>query len=307
MKRIKQLVCILLVFCLTAGIAGCKKEDPENAKYKIYYINQDGTALVAAAYDGEMNDPQQAVSEMMAALKKRDEETKEQPAIPEGVKLLDYTLEDEKLSLYFDEGYKKMDVVQEVLCRASLVRSLTQIEGVDLVAFYVDGEPLTDREGNTYGYQQAGDFVQNTGSSINFYQVEDFQLYFAGDSGEKLVQEKVSIRYNSNQLKEQAIVERLMKGAPSLGKSSTIPKGTKLLGVSVRDRICYLNFDEGLKNTTPGISPEVVIYSIVNSVTEAGNVSSVQISINGDSHIMFQESIRLDEPLGRNLDIMEEE
>ena len=198
-----------------------------------------------------------------------------------------------------------MDTVREVLCRAALVRSLTQISGVDLVAIYVDDKPLANKEGIAYGYQQSEDFVQNTGSSINYYQKTDFPMYFADASGKKLVQQVVSIRYNSNQPKEKVIVERLMKG-PSGGKElATIPNGTKLLGVSIKDRICYLNFDEGIKNITPGVSPEAVIYSIVNSVIEGGNVSEVQISINGDSNIVFQESVKLDEPLSRNLDIVE--
>ena len=62
-----------------------------------------------------------------------------------------------------------MDTVREVLCRAALVRSLTQIDGVDLVMICVDGTPLTNKKGNTYGYQQAEDFVQNTGSSIKLF------------------------------------------------------------------------------------------------------------------------------------------
>ena len=88
---------------------------------------------------------------------------------------------------------------------------------------------------------------------------------------------------------------------------ATIPKGTKLLGVSIKDHICYLNFDEGLRNIAPGVSPETVIYSIVNSVIDGGNVSEVQISINGDSSIVYQESIKLDEPLSRNQEMIKED
>ena len=57
----------------------------------------------------------------------------------------------------------------------------------------------------------------------------------------------------------------------------------------------------------PGVSPETVIYSIVNSVIDGGNVSEVQISINGDSSIVYQESIKLDEPLSRNQEMIKED
>lgn len=298
----------LAFLCLAAAFAGCKKkENPAEAKYKIYRVSQEGTGLVEKAYHGEMEDAAVGVPQMLRELEKPEDAVETQPAIPNGVKLQDFIMEGEKLTLYFDKGYRNMDIVQEVLCRAALVRSLTQIEEVNLVAFYVDGKPLANKDGVAYGYFQADDFVQNTGSSINSYQNTEMRLYFANETGDKLVEKKVSVRYNSNFSKEKVVVEQLMKGTSETKKAKgTIPKGTKLLGASIKDGICYLNFDEGLKTVTPGLNPDVVIYSIVNSVIENGQVSSVQISINGENHVLFQESVELAEPLRSNLDLVEE-
>lgn len=297
----------MLVACILAQAAGCgKKEDTSESPYKIYYVNQDVTALVEAEYKGEMKNTEKAVPDMLAALQKNKEEIEEQPAIPEGVVIEDYVIGDEKLELYFNAAYRDMDVVRETLCRAALVRSLTQIEGVILVAFYVEGEPLVNRDGREYGYMQSEDFVANTGSSINSYEVMNLTLYFAGENGDKLAVENVSVRFNTSHLTEKVIVEKLMKGPSQAGHHAVIPKGTKLLGVSIRDGVCYLNFDEGLKNITPGVMPEIVIYSIVNSVTESGSVSKVQIAINGESDLTYLESVELGEPLSRDLDIVEE-
>ena len=306
MRRRKK---IILYVTLVLGIlasAGCKRKDEADSPYKLYRINQDGTGLVETAYQGETEDSDKAVNEMIEDLKAADDSIEEQPAIPNDVDLERYVLEDEKLLLYFNEAYADMDPVQEVLCRAALVRSLTQIDEVDQVAFYVDEKPLANRSGEEYGFLQAEDFVQNTGSAINSFQDTVLTLYFANSDGSALVKEEMDVRYNSNQAKERVIVEKLIKGPTGNDLQATIPKGTKLLGTSIKDGICYLNFNEGLKNTTPGVQPETVIYSIVNSVTECSSVSRVQIAINGDSNVMFQESIKLSEPLSRNLDIVEE-
>lgn len=306
MRRRKK---IILYVALVLGIlasAGCKRKDEADSPYKLYRINQDGTGLVETAYQGETEDSDKAVNEMIEGLKAADDSIEEQPAIPNDVDLERYVLEDEKLLLYFNEAYADMDPVQEVLCRAALVRSLTQIDEVDQVAFYVDEKPLANRSGEEYGFLQAEDFVQNTGSAINSFQDTVLTLYFANSDGSALVKEEMDVRYNSNQAKERVIVEKLIKGPTGNDLQATIPKGTKLLGTSIKDGICYLNFNEGLKNTTPGVQPETVIYSIVNSVTECSSVSRVQIAINGDSNVMFQESIKLSEPLSRNLDIVEE-
>ena len=308
MKKIYQIISILLAVCLLTGIVGCsKKEQKADAKYTIYQINQSGTALVPKDYDGTGKSVDEEVKGMLSALQKCDDEVKAQAALPKKVKLERYTLEDEKLILYYNAAYGKMDTVREVLCRAALVRSLTQIDGVDLVMICVDGTPLTDKKGNTYGYQQAEDFVQNTGSSINSFQEMKLTLYYADSSGEKLQKEEDTVRYNSNESKERVVVEQLMRGPSNNRLLATIPKGTKLLGASIKDHICYLNFDEGLRNIAPGVSPETVIYSIVNSVIDGGNVSEVQISINGDSCIVYQESIKLDEPLSRNQEMIKED
>lgn len=306
----KTIIFLALVMFTAALLGGCKKEETADSKYSIFYVNPEQTSLQESPYYGKMGEdgyPEQAVEDMLDSLKNVEDEATELSPIPEKVEVETYTLNDEKLVLYFNREYLTMDTVEEVFCRAALVRSLTQISGVDLVSFYVEDKPLTNSDGKEYGFMQAEDFVQNTGSSINSYQTMDVVLYFAGDSGNKLVKETISVRYNSSQAREKVIIERLMKGPVSDELHATIPKGTKLLGISIKDGVCYLNFDEGLKNATPGVTPEAVIYSIVNSVAESGTVSRVQIAINGETNIMFQESVKLGETLSRNLDIVEEE
>lgn len=299
-------IAISVLLCLV-GLTGCnKKKDVSASLYKIYYLNPEQTGLVEEAYTGETDDPEKAAEEILACLKKGSEGIQEQSVIPDGVDIEDIILEDEKLTLYFNAAYNDMDMVQEVLCRAALVRSLTQINGIDLVGFYVDGEPLTNDKGREYGYFQSDDFVQNTGQSIHSFEETNLVLYFANGDGNKLTAQTVSVKYNSNVAFEKVIVEQLMRGPLGSDLKETIPKGTKLLSVSIKDGICYLNFDEGLRKIVSGVTPEVVIYSIVNSVIESGAVNKVQISINGDSNIMYQESISLSEPLSRNLDLLEE-
>ena len=62
---------------------------------------------------------------------------------------------------------------REVLCRAAVVQTLVQVDGIDFVSFYVGDDVLKDREGIPIGLMSADDFVQNTGSSLSSYQVTD--------------------------------------------------------------------------------------------------------------------------------------
>ena len=190
--------------------------------------------------------------------------------------------------------------------RAATVHTLEQIGGVDYIKFTVEGEELRDSEGKEEGYMNHDSFVENTGSSIHTYQEGSLHLFFANETGDKLTEEIVSVRYNSNMSVEKLITEQLIKGPSMEGAYPTLPPETKILGVSVRDGICYVNFDEGFLDMDYKISPQVRIYSVVNSIVAGGETGQVQILVNGKADATYQGSVGLEKPLSRNLEIVEE-
>ena len=54
-----------------------------------------------------------------------------------------------------------------------------------------------------------------------------------------------------------------------------------------------------------GVSPELTVYSLVNSIVEAGDANEVQISVNGETDVKYQGVIDLSKPLSRNLELEE--
>lgn len=48
----------------------------------------------------------------------------------------------------------------------------------------------------------------------------------------------------------------------------------------------------------------IVIYSIVNSLSELSTISKVQISVNGDTSGVYRDSFRLEDMYERNLDYL---
>ncbi len=300
-----------LVFVLAAGVIfycchGRAAREAGNQGPVLYRLNAEETTLVEVPYDGDTDNSEEAVESMLAALAREQEDEDTRPAIPEGVEVQNYVLEDEKLCLNFNSAYQEMDTVREVLCRAALVRSLTGIDGVEMVAVQVDGVFLQNKEGREYGFQQTEDFVQNTGSSINSYEETTLTLYFANESGRALTAEKETVRYHTSQSREQLVIEQLMKGPGVSGHKAVIPADARLLSVSVRDGVCYVNFDEGFNSLVEGVTPEVMVYAIVNSVTESTSTGQVQITVDGETPQVFQASVEMGEPLTSNLDILEE-
>ncbi len=288
-KRLAVILCLLL--CL---LCGCKEQEKGNEEMYVYYANAEGNAILQEVY------PKMDVKGAL-------EKIKEHSVLPQKVQIDKYDLVDTQLRLHFNSEYLQMNKSTEVLLRAAIVQTMVQVEGVEFVVFYVEDEPLTDAEGNVIGLMRAEDFVQNTGSSINSYQTTELTLYFADKEGTSLKGvHKSKVHYHANTSIEKLVVEQLMKGTSASGKQSTIPKTTKLLGVSVKEGICYVNFDSKLSLDSYDLDPQVTIYSIVNSIIANGNVNKVQILIDGASDVMYKNSVDLSRPLGWSESVIKE-
>lgn len=302
-KRRISIIFALLCLLLLGG-CGKGRESDKSGTF-IYYVNAEGVALLKEAYDFGNGPANEKIAGAIEAMKNGDGEDY-QSVFPREVRVRDFQLEDTRLDIHFNSSYHEMKREREVLLRAAVVQTLIQIPGVEYIGFFVEDEPLADGEGQLYGYMRAEDFVQNTGSSLHSYQVGNLQLYFANEKGDKLVKEEVSVRYNSNMSIEKLIVEQLIKGPSVSGAGPLIPPETKVLGVSVKDSVCYVNLDEGFLNNTYMADPRLTVYSIVNSIIDSGNLGKVQISVNGETDIMYMDSVDLSKPLTRDLDIVEE-
>ena len=64
-----------------------------------------------------------------------------------------------RLTVDFSEAYKNLSAADEILTRASIVKSLTQIEGVESVAFCIKGQPLKDQLNKEVGGMTASMFI----------------------------------------------------------------------------------------------------------------------------------------------------
>jgi germination protein M len=149
-------------------------------------------------------------------------------------------------------------------------------------------------------------FIENPGEQINSIQTSVITLYFANQEGNGLVRESQEVHYSSNISMEKLVMEHLLEGPESEEAQSAIPDGTKLVNVSVLDGVCYVSLDEGFLNQNYNIEEPVVIYSIVNSLSEISTINQVQISVNGDTSGTYRDSFALDELYERNLDYVTE-
>ena len=303
-RRIAGLLTVC--FCLLLLLSACSKRTAEKDDSSfIYCLNGDRTGLIKVNYEVKSNDPLQAAEAMLKELAKPSEDIDYTAPIPKGVKVNTCKLEGELLYLDFNGRYMDIPPLEEKLVRAAVVQSLIRIDGISVLWISVDGEDLRDSEGRILGYQNEDDFVQNTGSSLNSYQTGTLTLYFANETGDKLTEQHMDVKYSSNMSKEKLIVEKLMKGPKKNAGYPTINPAVSLLGVTIKDGICYVNLDDEFLTGGVDVKPEITIYSIVNSLVEGTTASKVQITVNGEKNISYKDTVDLTQPLQRDMSWVE--
>lgn len=284
--------------CLSVMLASCgKRTDVGKEDPFIYCLNEDRTGLTKISYDFPEGNAEETARALLEELKEPAEEIEYTAPIPKEVKVQGCRLRGSILDVDFNSAYLEMGALEEKLVRAAVVQSLVLIDGINAVSFTVDGEMLKDSTGFPVGLMNEDDFVENTGSSPTAYQTDTLTLYFADKEGDSLVPREVDVRYSSNVSREKLIVEKLMQGPSGSGAYPTINPDANLLSVTIKDGICYVNFDSTFLTGAYDVLPEVTVYSIVNSLVEGTEAQQVQITINGETDAKYMETVDLSQPL----------
>lgn len=295
----------LILFALALFLAvGCGKRKDGDGAYQVYCLNAESTKIVPVAYSpkADPDDTQGFAEELLGELSADPDDVDYRKTIPDDVKVLDFALEETLLTLYFSSEYGNIDRIVEPLVRAAIVRTMTQVEGIECLTFFVGEEPLADKDKNPVGIMTNDSFVENPGEQINSIQSATLTLYFSNAKGNGLVTETQDVHYSSNISIEKLVMEHLLAGPKGVDAYPAIPEGTKLISVSVSDGVCFVSLDESFRNQDYNVEESIVMYSIINSLSELATVNKVQISINGDTSGKYREKFALDELYERNLD-----
>lgn len=307
----KKRCMILWLMFLVLFVTGCGDgEESENTSTRLYYLDGEESQIVSEPYEPKATFKEALVLEYVEAMQQEPENRNNRKILPDNVTILDYSFgEADQLILNFDTNYSLLSGIREILIRAAVVKTFCQIEGVDYVEFYVNGIPHMIGE-VPVGMMKADDFIDDTSEENSYNQYANLSIYFANEEGTALLESHRQVGYNGNISMEQLVVEQLIQGPieeeMEAGMYATMPEGTSLLRVNTRDGICYVDLNEKFLEKPEGLSEEVVLYALVNSLVELSNVNRVQLRINGETRTTYQ-TLVLGDMMERNLDLIETE
>ena len=285
-------------------LVSCGHKDAEDGNiYKVFYPDTGYTSIISEERRIVSGNSAAMVDTLMDALQENSTDGKGTAPITEDIIPEGYTFEDGRIEINFPAAYDEMDRTEEILVRASIVETLTQLEDVRTVDFLVDGEELLDGGGDPVGDMTADSFINNTGVELNSYARTNVTLYFTDIDGTGLKRYDEEVVYNTNMSMEKLAVETLIGGPLGVNEQNAFPTlspDAKLLSVTIKDRIAYANFDSSVKEEPYNVQEEVALYSIVDTLTALPGIDQVQISIEGSTEGVFMDHMKLDELYERN-------
>jgi len=305
----------LLVLVLAFTFTGCSKgkndSEKEKSDYYIYCITKDYSQVVAEPYVMKASYREAQVQEIIIALAEYDSEKRSvlRP-LPDGVSILDYTFgNNEELTINFSSEYQKLGGIDEILTRAAIVKTLCQVKGVEYIEFYIDGFPYLVND-IPVGLMKPDDFIDNTGEEIFFSQTTYLTVFFTDSTGTKLKASHRKVGYNGTISLERLIIEQLLSGPISdeiaNGMYNTMPEGTVLNTITKNDETVIIDLSSQFLDGIEGVSKEVIVYSLVNSLCELTGVRKVRFVIDGKS-VEFFGNVAFGEEFEMNLSLISED
>ena len=291
MSKLKKIFILIGIFIVTGavifGIAG-RGGDSGGRQTEIYFLSRDHASILPESRtlnaDGTDALCRAAIDEML----KGPSDKKHAPLMDKGVRLVGIKNENGRLTVDFSDKYKNSGM----LSTYAVIKTLCQIPGISTVRVTCGGEPILGDE-----------FI--SGDEINLASDDDcatvLDLYFADNDKTGLVKEYRRINITDKQPVEQYIVAELIKGPKTKSCERLLSADTGILSVETTDGTCYVNFKQDFiaKNSAQNDIARLMIYSIVNSLTESDDVDNVQFLVDGKKTASFN-GIKFEDLFYRN-------
>jgi germination protein M len=150
------------------------------------------------------------------------------------------------------------------------------------------------------------DFIDSTGPAANYYQYLYAKVYYANEEGTALLASNLKIPYTGSEPEAKIVLQQLIDGPVAEEMYPVVSDKTEILAVTTRDNLCTVDLSRAFLDKLSGVSEEVVIYSVVNTLVELPGIYQVQFLVEGKPEKVYQ-TMDLTQIYERNLNVIEKE
>lgn len=310
----KGLLLLISIFWMLTGCHYSVTDTSSPETVKVYFYNNAEARFSSETIPVELekDTPNDKLINYIIEALYRGPQTTTVPTTNMNLHIQSIDTKERMVSIDFDSSYKELPVQDQIIIRASLVYSLTQLDFVDGVEFFIDGQPAKTSHGDRIGPVYHDDILANSINPKPPTTIQTITLYFANVDNTKLVKEEREIQTSESVPLQSYIIEELIKGPKTEGLLPTIPKEAKINDIKIKEGICQVDLSVDLKSKhfTTSMSREMMVYSIVNSLTEPvkqipAEIQKVAVLIEGKKETDFTKEMDLSEFIERDERVIE--
>ncbi len=273
-------VCISLILAVSYMVDvfgnGIKKE------CELYFLNSEQTTLESEFREVRYKDSADLCIKVIDNLIKGPKTVGIKPILSNDVKFLTIDMNDNaNIITNFSKEFLTGDSTKDILRVYAVVKTLCSISGIESVKVNVEGADIIAPGGEVIGALKATDI--KLVSDVNEGELHEVTLYFTKQDTNMLYPEKRSIKITDQRPLAQHVVQELINGPKSKDLIPCLSNSSVLIGVTISDNKCYVDFKNGFTSKNSGSDQHklLAVYSIVNSLTELDSVGRVQFLIDG--------------------------
>ncbi len=288
MRRLAAMLCALALALTATGCSSDRSVSATDQMIEFYYrqssIRYDAENGVIASELRSVIDPAKLTDWLPWYLLGPTSNELQSP-FPRSVSVVSAQVEDSTAMLVLSEEYATLSGVNMTIANACLTLTLTQLSGIEAVQIEIEGDAVTTQESFRY---TASDFVSYD------YAAEavevSLRLYYSDRSMRYLLSTSRQVESGQSDHLPDYVVSCLIAGPSDDAMQSVMPDGTQLLSSTVSDGVCTLNFNQAFYDNRPESEAEerVLIYSIVNSVTQLSGIQAVRFEIEGETVELYR-------------------
>ncbi|MBR7142769.1 MAG: GerMN domain-containing protein [Clostridia bacterium] len=311
----KKLGALMLAVLLLLSAASCKKQPSTHEgtlpstegqtgstlRLNVYYPAKDSDSLAAEERIVEVKegaDTRAVVTTLMQEALRGPVIKNHVNFFPTDTALLWVSYADGWAGINFSAAYGTLGTEAVRIANHCVVLTALQLQGVDSVSIYANGELIKTADAEDGTYTASSFKGANTQTAPKLTTVT---VYFPDEGREFLHAESRTLEVPAGEHVAYYVMEALMKGTQDSTHLNLMPTGARLLGVSVSGVTCTVNFSaEFVGNFSGGAASGVMlIYSIVNSLTELEGIELVRFQIDGAAIETFA-GLDMSEPFTRD-------
>lgn len=201
--------------------------------------------------------------------------------LPQGTKLLSSRVSDGLCSLDFSGEFDQNAFPQSHAQRTtllSLVNTLTQLENVDRVEFFLEGNLMARYQELTISKALVYDesIIGPVRTGMNEF---DATLYLANGSELYLAAVPVRIRSTAGITQAEQVVSQILSYHNENGFYSTVPDGTVLNSLEITEGLCTIDLSSDFVENTEHLL--LSVHSIIASVCALEGIDQALITVDG--------------------------